>query len=118
MSSSNTWEEDARAERAAYDARSIDDLLEEIRRKNFGRYYTIWYSVAARSSLFDAGWQLFEVLEHQSYDQMYRYHCAAALIQLMQTNRWHPDDLTHNDDHQLRVRLRELRQEMTQRMKN
>ncbi len=112
-----SWEEEARAERAMYDERPIEDLLEDVRRKNFGRYYTIWYSIAARSKLHDAGWQLYEVLEHQSYDQMYRHHCAAALIQLTQTNRWHPDDLTRNDDHQLRTRLREFRQEMAQRMK-
>ena len=118
MSTSNNWEQEARVERAAYDGRSIEDLLEDVRRKYFGRYYTIWYSIAARCQLVDAGWQLLEVLDHQSYDQMYRYHCAAALIQLMQSNRWHPDELTRNDDHQLRVRLREFRLDMTERIKN
>ena len=118
MSSTSTWEQEASAERAAYDRRSVEDLLEDVRRKNFGRYYTLWYSVAARSTLAEAGWQLFEVLEHQSYDQMYRHHCAAALLYLMQSNRWHPDDLTHNDDHQLRVRLREFRLELAQKIKS
>lgn len=118
MSSSSTWENEAKTERAAYDERTVEDLLEYVRREQFGRYYTIWYSIASRSNLANSGWQLFEVLEHQSYDQMYRHHCAAALIQLMQSNRWHPDDLTRNDDHQLRVRLREFRLEMAQKIKN
>ena len=73
--------------------------------------------IAARSTLTESGWQLFEVLEHQSYDQMYRHHCAAALLYLMQSNRWHPDDLTHNEDHHLRFRLREFRLELAQKVR-
>ena len=36
----------------------------------------------------------------------------------MQTTRWHPDDLNRKDDLQLRTRLRELRQEMVQKMES
>jgi hypothetical protein len=76
------WDRAAEAEANRYDAMPVASLIRNIRAGRIGRYYTIWYSLAKRSSLTDAGWTLFNVLESRA-PYLVRYHCAAALIMLL-----------------------------------
>lgn len=105
------WEKHAEMERADYDARPVTDLLDDIRVRRFGSYYSIWYSIATRSTLKESGWALLDVLEHRSYDYLYRYHAAAALIQLMDSNRWQPVDVSADEAEGFDERLREFKRE-------
>ena len=119
MSSSNwkdEYEQHAQAEREWYDSRPVHDLLEDIRVRKFGDYYNIWYSLSARSTLKDSGWALIDVLEHRSYDQTYRYHAAAALIYLMDSNRWQPTELSAEGAEGFTERLREFKREVMQQI--
>jgi hypothetical protein len=75
------WDRAAEAEGNRYDAMPVAKLIQNIRAGRIGHYYTIWYSVAKRGSLADAGWTLFNVLESRA-PYLVRYHCAAALIKL------------------------------------
>jgi|GEM_PF-1431577 len=106
------WERQAKAEREWYDNRPVTDLLEDIRIRKFGDYYNIWYSISARSTLKESGWALIDVLEHRSYDYLYRYHAAAALIYLMDSNRWQPTELSADQAEGFTERLREFKREV------
>ena len=76
------WDRAAEAEGNRYDAMPVENLIRNIRAGRIGRYYSIWYSLAKRSSLTDVGWTLFNVLESRA-PYLVRYHCAAALITLL-----------------------------------
>lgn len=108
----NRWEEAAKKERKDLDQLSVPDLLEMLRRRQFGQYYSIWQSIAARSTLKEAGWALIEVLERRSIDSMYRCNCASALIALMQTTQWQPTDICDDDADGFAARLREFKREV------
>ena len=110
--SDKTWEEAAKREREAFDQLDVLDLLEMLRRRQFGQYYCIWYSIAARSTLKEAGWALLEVLERRSIDSMYRCNCASALIALMQTEQWQPTDICNDEADNFATRLREFKRDM------
>ncbi len=87
------WEEHAEDERRRYDRRPVRELLDAIRRADYGEYYVIWYSIAERATAAEAGWVLFEVLK-RPIDYLYRYHCATALLQLLPLQEFEPVDLT------------------------
>ncbi len=87
------WEQEAGKERQRYDTRPIPVLLDEINRGSYGQYYQIWYSIADRATAAQAGWVLFEALK-RPIDYLYRYHCAAALLKLMQLKEFEPVELT------------------------
>jgi hypothetical protein len=108
----NEWEAAAQKEREYFNQLAVTDLLEMLRRRQFGEYYSIWYSIAARSTLKEAAWALLEVLERRSIDYLYRYHCASALIQLMDTNRWQPTDISADEHEGFAERLREFKREV------
>ena len=110
------WERHAVAERERYDSRPVHELLEDMRVRKFGDYYSIWYSLAARSTLKESGWALIDVLEHRSYDQLYRYHAATALIYLMDSNRWQPTELSSDHVEGFTERLREFKREVMQQI--
>jgi hypothetical protein len=76
------WDRAAEAESKRYDAVPVASLILDIRAGRIGRYHSIWYSLARRSSLIDAGWTLFNVLESRA-PYLVRYHCAAALVMLL-----------------------------------
>ncbi|MCD4847087.1 MAG: hypothetical protein K8R76_02720 [Candidatus Aegiribacteria sp.] len=87
------WDEYSKIEREEMESLPFKRLLDNIRQGKYGRYYTIWYVIAERSSLEEAGWVLFQVLK-KDIDYLYRYHSAAALIELLGDNEFEPVDLS------------------------
>ena len=76
------WERAARAEKESVDRQTVAELLDQIARGSYGRYYAIWRSIGARAELQTAGWPLMRVLKSNA-DFHNRYHCASALLRLM-----------------------------------
>ena len=87
------WDEYSRLEREEMESRPLERLLEDVRQGRYGKYYNICYVIAERSSLEEAGWTLFQVLK-KDIDYLYRYHCAAALIELLGDDEFKPVDLS------------------------
>lgn len=87
------WEAAAEEERKRMDAAEPSELLAAIRDRRFGNYFTIWYALAAKSTLPESGWTLYRTL-CLDVDYLYRYHCAAALLQLMGEGSVTPVDLS------------------------
>ena len=98
----------ADAARRAVDARPVAALIEDVRRGRYGDYYSIWYSIAERASLGNAGWVLFDVLK-RNIDYLYRYHCAAALIALLGSAEFEPVQLSGGPAHEMPRHLERLR---------
>lgn len=76
------WDEAAEDERKRMQGITAAELLADVSEGRFGNYYVIWYVIASKSTIDEAGWTLFRILAGDS-DYLYRYHCAAALLQLM-----------------------------------
>lgn len=87
------WEQHAQAEREALERRPIGDLLDDARDGRWGDYYNLWDVIADRATLAQAGWILMDVLE-SNVDYLIRYHCAEALIRLMQLSDVEPVQLS------------------------
>lgn len=87
------WEEAAVEERTRMEAAGPSELLANIRDGRFGDYFVIWRIVAEKSTLHVAGWTLYDVLAG-SADYLCRYHCAAALLQMMGEDTYKPVDLS------------------------
>ncbi len=87
------WDEYSKIEREEMESLPPERLLESVERGRYGSYYTIWYVIAERSSLEEAGWLLFQVLK-KDINYLYRYHSAAALIELLGDNEFEPVDLS------------------------
>jgi len=83
------WESHADEEAARYDKMAVCDVIADIRCSRFGDYYTIWRAVARRATLAEVGWVLLDVLESDA-PYLARYHCAAALLQLLQCTEFEP----------------------------
>lgn len=49
------WGDYAGTERQTYDRRPVNELLEAVQRGKFGEYHTIWYAIAAKATLAEAG---------------------------------------------------------------
>ena len=75
------------------DRRPIGELLEDARHGRWGSYYNLWDAIADRAMLEQAGWLLMDVLDSNA-DYLIRYHCAAALIKLMQLTDLEPVHLS------------------------
>lgn len=86
--------EGAAAEEAARFARATDrELLDAIRKRKTGQYYTVWSTLAARRASSEICWLLYEVLiSDRSY--LDRYHCAAALLQLLRCTEFQAVELS------------------------
>src|SRR5690349_24600340 len=78
------WERAAEKERAHYDGLPVNVLMKKVRRARFGDYYTVWYSIAERATLAEAGWVLFAIVVSDA-PYLVRYHGAAALVRLLKT---------------------------------
>jgi hypothetical protein len=88
------YEINAARDRAAVDAHPVEHLLDDVRQRRFGGYYSLWYSIAARATPQAAGWTLFEALMDPGIDFLNRYHCAAALLLLLDIDRFQPLQLS------------------------
>lgn len=114
MSWQDEWERHARGEYDYYNTAPVSDLLERARTGYYGAYYVIWDSIAERSTLQEAGWTLFAVLE-LDVDYLYRYHAAEALLALMGDETREPVQLSA--DHEGKAeRLAQLARELTARI--
>ncbi|MCK4505229.1 MAG: hypothetical protein KAW14_06415 [Candidatus Aegiribacteria sp.] len=87
------WDEYSKLEREEIEYFPLERLLDNVSQGRYGRYYNIWYVIAERSSLEEAGWVLFHVLK-KDIDYLYRYHSAAALIELLGSDEFEPVDLS------------------------
>ncbi len=87
------WDEYAEMERRAFDAMPVVELLNRVKNGNYGAYYTLWYSIAEKATLEQAGKTLLDVL-HQNTRYLLRYHCAHALLKLMGEKDIQPVDLS------------------------
>jgi hypothetical protein len=87
------WEWHADAEQARHDAMGAAELLANVCARRWGDYHTIWYAIAKRADLADAAWPLFSILESNA-EYLDRYHCAAALLQLLGCSDWEPVELS------------------------
>jgi hypothetical protein len=118
------WEWHAAQTAAAHDERSAAELLEMVRSGHYDGYYTVWDSIATKSTLAEAAPVLMEVLRRESDDHMdlVRYHCAAALFALL----GHPkDDISplrarvqwqHHGEAARQAALDELEQEIAEQL--
>ena len=88
-----TWEQHADQEQGALGEAPVSELLGRVRAGQFGGYYRIWYALAERAKLHEVGWVLFSVLESEA-EYLDRYHCAAALLQLLGEKRLQAVDLS------------------------
>jgi hypothetical protein len=82
MSWQESWDDGSRGERGMLDRRPVEQLLADVEDGHYGQYYGIWYSIAERATLEQAGLILFEVL-CRGGDYLNRYHCATALLRLL-----------------------------------
>ena len=87
------WESHADAEQARHDAMGASELLAHVRAQRWGDYHTIWYAIAKRADLAEAAWPLLSILESNA-EYLDRYHCAAALLQLLGCREWEPVELS------------------------
>ncbi len=86
--------EDAAEAQARRFARFSDaELLNAIRRNATGDYYVVWYELAKRKPSAEMCWLLYSVLRS---DQPYltKYHCATALLKLLQCQEFEEVDLS------------------------
>ena len=104
------WELLSEKERSRYGARSVSELLADVRAGRFGDYYQLWHSIGARASLAEAGSLLADILESDT-DYLNRYHCAAALISIgrVHSEGFRPEQLSAHETYPVRERLSELR---------
>lgn len=76
------WDDAASAEAARYDTQPINSLLDDVQGGRHGEYHTLWYAIARRATPAQAAWPLYDVLISDA-PYLARYHCAAALLQLV-----------------------------------
>jgi len=101
------YERHADHEAEAVDTLPIRMLAERIQRGEYGDYYAIWRSLARRASLHEVGWTLFDVLQ-RPIDYLYRYHCASALLQLLNVQTLQPVHLSSGAPAAIVANLREV----------
>jgi hypothetical protein len=73
----------ANEEIARFRQASDDELCAAIRNRATGEYYGAWRALAARRPTPEICWLLYEVLLSER-PYLDRYHCASALLQLLQ----------------------------------
>jgi len=87
------WEDGAGAELEDLHALPIEELRRRVAKRRFGDYYMIWDAIAAKRDLAAVGWQLVDFLK-SSADYLHRYHCARALLALMDCKDFEAADLS------------------------
>jgi hypothetical protein len=86
------WEEDARAEYDQFCELTLEVLLDRVRRKKLGSHHMIWDAIAAKGDLRAAAWPLFDFASSRA-PYLDRYHCASALLTLLQSTKYQASDL-------------------------
>ena len=87
------YEDASDSERRKLDRIPVEQLLQQVKSAQFGKYYNVWHSLGDRATLHGAGWTLFRFLNSPA-DDPHRYHCAAALLKLMRNTQLMPVDLS------------------------
>lgn len=82
MTWQDRWEAAATAQRNEFEAMTSDELVAFVKSGRIGGYYNVWYVIAAKCSLKDAGWLLIDVIQ-KCKDDLVRYHALAALGQML-----------------------------------
>jgi hypothetical protein len=108
------WEDAATDERERLSTTEVEKLLRDVRAGNYGNYYMIWYAIADNATLEQAGWILYNVLT-ADIDYLYRYHAAAALIQLLGDTHFQAVDLSGNPIN-IQTHLPKVREMLVQRI--
>lgn len=76
------WERAAVAERSQFEEMTSTDLIDFVKNGRLGGYYNVWYVIAQKCSLKEAGWLLLDVIEKSPSD-LVRYHALAAQGQML-----------------------------------
>jgi hypothetical protein len=87
------WEDEAHAEYEALCALPIEELRRRFEKRRFGQYYGIWDAIATKRDLASVGWQLLDFLRSRA-DYLHRYHCARALLALLDCRAFEAADLS------------------------
>ena len=103
------WDAHASGEHQNYMDMPVAQLVENLRAGKLGDYHTIWNAIGKRASLQDIGWELYAFLQSDK-DYLARYHCAQALLQMMQSKAFEPVDLSAKRGDQLAKNLEKLAQ--------
>ncbi|MFD2572237.1 hypothetical protein ACFSUS_16465 [Spirosoma soli] len=83
MSWQEHYENAARNESNTYETVSVENLLAQVGQGQYGAYNMIWYALAERATVHQAGWVLFRVLLRNDVSYLIRCNCAEALLQLL-----------------------------------
>ncbi|GAB3508909.1 hypothetical protein GCM10027341_45330 [Spirosoma knui] len=121
MSWQEHYENAAQQESDAYDTLSVENLIDQIERGQYGRYNMIWSALVSRATLSQAGWTLFRVLLRDDVAYLIRCNCAEALLELLgRTDVLQTLDeavnLTNGSPSQREPYLTALHQELTERL--
>jgi hypothetical protein len=88
-----TWEQHADGARKKLDAMSIRELCTRIQAGKVDDYHQVWQTIAERATLSEVGWFLYSILESDR-EYLDRYHCAAALLHLLNERQLTAVDLS------------------------
>jgi hypothetical protein len=86
------FEREGEAEYERYLALPAEALVEAVRAGRFGEYYSLWRAIAAKASVAEAGWPLYDVVAGDA-PYLVRYHAAGALLSLLQSRGFVAADL-------------------------
>ena len=87
------WEDGAGVEYEELCLLPLEELGRRIAKRQFGGYYMIWDAISAKQDLLSVGWPLFDFLKSPS-EYLHRYHCARALLALMNSTEFQAADLS------------------------
>lgn len=87
------YEAAADKEAARFAGVSDRDLMDAFRCGTTGDYYAAWREVATRHPSAEACWLLYDVLRSER-PYLDRYHCAAALLELLRCREFEPVQLS------------------------
>ncbi len=113
----NSFADEARAERGFYDNLDIAELHALIHERQFGRTGMLWQSLRARTTLPTSAWVLLELLERRTVNKSVREQAASVLLQWVDSHEWSADTLADDADPEFEARLREVRRTVNERIR-
>ena len=87
------YEDAAEAEHNRLARMTDQQLLSLIARRKTDGYYAVWRVLGSRAATPSTCWALYDVLQGD-WEYLDRYHCAAALLQLLRITDVEPVDLS------------------------